>query len=99
MVAFDVLRYFVVAHDGFTLADLCSYEGAGNAQNEILTWPFGKSDGGNGDYNGLDFILNKGFCATTHHRAEHELKKIKSLLTTEEFDKLKNSEKTKIVTK
>ena len=36
----------------------------------------------------LDFILNKGFCATTHHRAEHELKKIKSLLTTEEFDKL-----------
>ena len=46
---------FVVAHDGFTLADLCSYEGAGNAQNGNLTWPFGPSDGGNGDYNTLGF--------------------------------------------
>ena len=46
---------FVVAHDGFTLADLCSYEGAGNALNGTLTWPFGPSDGGNGDYNSLGF--------------------------------------------
>lgn len=46
---------FVVAHDGFTLADLCSYEGAGNAQNSTLTWPFGPSDGGNGDNNSLSF--------------------------------------------
>ncbi|MEE0879525.1 MAG: starch-binding protein [Treponemataceae bacterium] len=46
---------FVVAHDGFTLADLCSYEGNGNAQNSQLDWPFGKSDGGNGDYNSLGF--------------------------------------------
>ena len=46
---------FIVAHDGFTLADLCSYEGAGNAQNNSLTWPFGPSDGGNGDYNSLGF--------------------------------------------
>ena len=46
---------FVVAHDGFTLADLCSYEGNGNAQNSKLAWPFGPSDGGNGDYNGLSF--------------------------------------------
>ena len=46
---------FVVAHDGFTLADLCSYGGAGNAQNGVLTWPFGPSDGGNGDYNSLGF--------------------------------------------
>lgn len=46
---------FIVAHDGFTLADLCSYEGAGNAQNSKLEWPFGKSDGGNGDYNSLGF--------------------------------------------
>lgn len=28
---------FVVAHDGFTLADLCSYSGAGNALNGTLT--------------------------------------------------------------
>ena len=47
---------FVVAHDGFTLADLCSYGGAGNAQNGVLTWPFGPSDGGNGDNNSLDFV-------------------------------------------
>lgn len=46
---------FVVAHDGFTLADLCSYEGNGNAQNSKLAWPFGPSDGGNGDYNTLGF--------------------------------------------
>lgn len=44
---------FVVAHDGFTLADLCSYQGAGNALNGKLTWPFGPSDGGNGDNNSL----------------------------------------------
>lgn len=44
---------FVVAHDGFTLADLCSYQGAGNALNGKLTWPFGPSDGGNGDANNL----------------------------------------------
>ena len=44
---------FVVAHDGFTLADLCSYQGAGNALNGKLTWPFGPSDGGNGDTNNL----------------------------------------------
>ena len=46
---------FIVAHDGFTLADLCSYEGAGNAQNSKLEWPFGPSDGGNGDQNTLGF--------------------------------------------
>jgi len=46
---------FIVAHDGFTLADLCSYQGAGNAQNSKLEWPFGPSDGGNGDYNTLGF--------------------------------------------
>lgn len=47
---------FVVAHDGFTLADLCSYQGAGNALNGTLTWPFGPSDGGNGDQNTLGFV-------------------------------------------
>lgn len=46
---------FVVAHDGFTLADLCSYQGAGNAMNSTLTWPFGPSDGGNSDNNTLGF--------------------------------------------
>ena len=47
---------FIVAHDGFTLADLCSYGGAGNAQNGTLEWPFGPSDGGNGDNNSLGFV-------------------------------------------
>ncbi|HZK20197.1 MAG TPA: hypothetical protein VFC68_05660, partial [Treponemataceae bacterium] len=42
---------FICAHDGFTLADLVSYTGVGNAQNEQLLWPFGPSDGGNGDQN------------------------------------------------
>lgn len=40
----------IVAHDGFTLADLSSYAGAGNAKNNN-PWPFGPSDGGNGDTN------------------------------------------------
>lgn len=44
---------FVVAHDGFTLADLCSYAGTGNALNSTLKWPFGPSDGGNGDLNSI----------------------------------------------
>lgn len=45
---------FVVAHDGFTLADLVSYEGKGNAQNG-QAWPFGPSDGGSSDHNSLGF--------------------------------------------
>lgn len=35
---------FLVAHDGFTLADLVSYN---TKQNTTLSWPFGPSDGGN----------------------------------------------------
>ncbi|OJF76993.1 MAG: hypothetical protein BKP49_03810 [Treponema sp. CETP13] len=42
---------FVCAHDGFTLAYLVSYKGAGNALNSTLDWLFGPSDGGNGDTN------------------------------------------------
>ena len=39
---------FIVAHDGFTLADLSSGYGiAGNPYNSTMTWPFGPSDGGN----------------------------------------------------
>lgn len=34
---------FLVAHDGFTLADLVSY----NGKNNGVAWPFGPSDGGN----------------------------------------------------
>ena len=34
---------FVVAHDGFTLMDLVSY----NQKNNLNPWPFGPSDGGN----------------------------------------------------
>ena len=41
------------AHDGFTLADLSSYSGAGNYWNDKLSWPFGPSDGGNSDENHL----------------------------------------------
>lgn len=41
----------IVAHDGFTLADLSSYAGTGNALNSTLSWPFGTSDGGNSDTN------------------------------------------------
>ena len=47
---------FIVAHDGFTLADLCSYFGAGNSQNGGLEWPFGPSDGGNSDNNSSNFV-------------------------------------------
>ena len=35
---------FIVAHDGFTLADLVSYN---NKTNTSRLWPFGPSDGGN----------------------------------------------------
>ncbi len=35
---------FIVAHDGFTLADLVSYDGKTNTSR---LWPFGPSDGGN----------------------------------------------------
>jgi glycogen operon protein len=34
---------FLVAHDGFTLMDLVSY----NRKNNLTSWPFGPSDGGN----------------------------------------------------
>jgi len=34
---------FIVAHDGFTLMDLVSY----NEKNNLVDWPFGPSDGGN----------------------------------------------------
>jgi glycogen operon protein len=34
---------FIVAHDGFTLMDLVSY----NGKNNLNPWPFGPSDGGN----------------------------------------------------
>lgn len=37
---------FIVAHDGFTLMDLVSYD---SKQNTTLSWPFGPSDGGSSD--------------------------------------------------
>ncbi|MFZ5445696.1 MAG: alpha-amylase family glycosyl hydrolase [Myxococcota bacterium] len=42
---------FVVAHDGFTLADLVSY---GAKLNASLAWPFGPSDGGNDNNDSWD---------------------------------------------
>ncbi|WP_294429652.1 chitobiase/beta-hexosaminidase C-terminal domain-containing protein [uncultured Treponema sp.] len=47
------------AHDGFTLADLSSYAGAGNACNGNA-WPFGPSDGGNGDTNYIPINTQTG---------------------------------------
>jgi len=41
---------FLVAHDGFTLTDLVSY----NYKNNSVGWPFGPSDGGNSDNNSWD---------------------------------------------
>jgi glycogen operon protein len=41
---------FVVAHDGFTLMDLVSY----NHKNNDNTWPFGPSDGGNDNNDSWD---------------------------------------------
>lgn len=50
---------FIVAHDGFTLADLSSgYGQAGNDYNKSMTWPFGPSDGGNGDGAPSGFLAN-----------------------------------------
>lgn len=42
---------FIVAHDGFTLMDLVSYN---SKQNDTLTWPFGPSDGGSSDNDSWD---------------------------------------------
>ena len=50
---FGISVNMIDAHDGFTLADLSSYTGKGNALNGSLAWPFGPSDGGNGDDNSV----------------------------------------------
>ncbi|NLK62133.1 MAG: hypothetical protein GX287_01655, partial [Fusobacteria bacterium] len=42
---------FIVAHDGFTLTDLVSYN---NKMNELTSWPFGPSDGGSDDNQSWD---------------------------------------------
>lgn len=42
---------FIVAHDGFTLMDLVSYN---QKTNTTLTWPFGPSDGGENNNNSWD---------------------------------------------
>jgi glycogen operon protein len=42
---------FLVAHDGFTLADLVSYD---TKTNPSRTWPFGPSDGGSDDNDSWD---------------------------------------------
>jgi isoamylase len=41
---------FIVAHDGFTLADLVSY----NEKNNLQSWPFGPSDGGSSSNDSWD---------------------------------------------
>ena len=41
---------FIVAHDGFTLMDLVSY----NNKNNLNPWPFGPSDGGNNNNDSWD---------------------------------------------
>ena len=42
---------FIIAHDGFTLMDLVSYNGK---MNSTLTWPWGPSDGGSNDNDSWD---------------------------------------------
>lgn len=42
---------FIVAHDGFTLSDLVSYN---NKTNTVRAWPFGTSDGGNDNNDSWD---------------------------------------------
>ncbi len=53
---------FIVAHDGYTLADLCSgYTPAGSSYNgdsTKLQWPFGPSDGGDSSVPGYLFGNN-----------------------------------------
>lgn len=46
---------FIVAHDGFTLMDLVSY----NQKNNQQTWPFGPSDGGNDTNESWDSMGNQ----------------------------------------
>lgn len=46
---------FIVAHDGFTLADLVSY----NYKNNSVGWPFGPSDGGADNNNSWDCGSNQ----------------------------------------
>ena len=47
---------FLVAHDGFTLADLVSYN---SKMNTSLAWPWGPSDGGNDTNNSWDCASDK----------------------------------------
>ncbi|MEG3438288.1 isoamylase [Pannus brasiliensis CCIBt3594] len=47
---------FIVAHDGFTLMDLVSY----NTKNNLNPWPFGPSDGGNDSNDSWDSGGNHG---------------------------------------
>ncbi|MGL5081362.1 MAG: glycogen debranching protein [Microcoleaceae cyanobacterium] len=46
---------FLVAHDGFTLMDLVSY----NTKNNYVPWPFGPSDGGNSNNDSWDSSGNQ----------------------------------------
>ncbi|MCH5150415.1 MAG: chitobiase/beta-hexosaminidase C-terminal domain-containing protein [Spirochaetales bacterium] len=62
---------FIVAHDGFTLADLCSYGGTGNYYNDQREWPFGKSDGGNSDNNNISTDKPGDYEASRRQRARN----------------------------
>ena len=46
---------FIVAHDGFTLTDLVSY----NSKNNSVAWPFGPSDGGSDNNDSWNSDLNQ----------------------------------------
>ena len=84
---------FIVAHDGFTLADLCSYQGSGNAQNGVLTWPFGPSDGGNGDYNSLGFgteQINKRQAARNYIAIQMISRGVPMIVWGDEFSRTQN---------
>lgn len=73
---------FLVAHDGFTLADLVSYN---TKQNTGLEWPFGPSDGGN-DTN-LSWDSNTGDTQTDEERQELRRQRLRNFWTFQMFSR------------
>jgi isoamylase len=66
---------FIVAHDGFTLADLVSYTTQWNDQD----WPWGKSDGGTDDNKAWDHNL-PGHALSTQSRRRQQVRNFLTLL-------------------
>lgn len=73
---------FLVAHDGFTLADLVSYN---EKQNTALTWPFGPSDGGS-DSN-ISWDSNIGGTQTVAERQALRRQRLRNFWTFQMFSR------------